>query len=105
MESSFAHCPEIARLEAGTLDVIKKQSCCVAVYEQRRAGGCVEVQRLTRLILAARSGGVMLKQNLAAVSTATLVRKVSPVFPPYTASDLWEGVRDGTLVESEIIWW
>jgi hypothetical protein len=47
----------------------------------------------------------MLKQNLAPVSTATLVRKISPVLSPYTASDLWEGVRDGVLVESEIIWW
>jgi len=57
------------------------------------------------LNLAARSDGVMLKQNLAAVSTATLVRKVSPMLPPDTASDLWDGVHAGTLVESEIIWW
>ena len=54
------------------------------------ADGCVEVQSLTRLKLAARSGGVMQKQKWAAVSTATLVRKVSPLLPPYTASDLWD---------------
>jgi hypothetical protein len=47
----------------------------------------------------------MLEQNLAAVSTATLVRKFSPMLPPYTASDIWDEVHDGVLVESEIIWW
>ena len=69
------------------------------------ADGCVEVQRLTRLKVAARSGRVMQKQNLAAVSTATPVRKVSPLLPPFTASDLLDGVHEGVLVESEIIWW
>jgi len=57
------------------------------------------------LKVAARSGRVMQKQNLAAVSTATPVRKVSPLLPPFTASDLLDGVHEGVLVESEIIWW
>lgn len=69
------------------------------------ADGCVEVQSLTRLELAARSGTVMQKQNLTAISTPTLVRKVSSLLLPYTAPDLWDGVRQGILVESEIIWW
>jgi len=76
-------------------------------YNMNKDGAdeCVKVQRLTRLNLAARSGRATQRQNLAAVSTATLVRKVSPVLPPYTASDLWDGVHDGILVQSEIIWW